>query len=349
MISNLHDPHLNTMLADADPVDIDALRHVITGAGAGAGAHCMRDAITAQPTRSFAGRHRRRLSVLAVAAVAAVATPLAMTALTPSSHDSAYAASAVHLAHHSPRFLLRAQGWRVSDLNQYSADEGETFFQSGKTTLDVEWDTPADAFTPGPGDMTSPQPVTIDGHRALVGRVPAPGARYYVAEWSTGGFGVRVRGPFPDRAAFLAVVQTLHRVDVPTWLAALPKTVVTPAGRKNTITAMLADIPQPPGFDPTTLDHSTLLLDRYQLGAHVTTAVGCGWLTLWLHGTAGERAAASTAMASSRHWAILREMAPQGGWSQSFWDVADNMNGTPLRGLAPGQTEAEILRNHLGC
>lgn len=179
--------------------------------------------------------------------------------------------------------------------------------------------------------------------------MPGSGPKVFAAIWSVGDQGIRARGQFDDRNTFVAVVQTLHRVSVSAFLAALPASVITPAGRKQAVDTMLADIPQPAGFDPSGLSTSTLLLDRYQLGARVTSAVSCSWLDVWLHGDAVQHLDASKAMQTSRHWAILREMAPEGGWSQGIWEVADNMNGEPLRGLAPGESEAVILKSHLDC
>lgn len=346
MTNELHDSELQALLLDADPVDVTSLRDIADSAGAVE----LRDAITREPGRATPLRRRPRLAVLAVAAAAAASIPLAVTLLVPSSsRDSAYAAQVVQFAQHSPKLLVAAHGWRVTDLNQTYVDTGEMTFRSGSQSIDIDWDTPASSFGPVRDEVTSAVPVTIDGHRALVGPVGGSGPTAFAALWSVGDQGIRVRGQFKDRNAFVAVAQTLHRVSVSTFLAALPTSVITPDGRKAAVDKMLADIPQPPGFDPSGVSTSTLLLDRYQLGAHVTSAVSCGWLDLWLHGNAAQHLDASKAMQTSRHWAILREMAPEGGWSQSIWEVADNMNGKPLRGLTPGETEAEILKNHLGC
>lgn len=346
MTSELQDSELQALLLDADPVDVTSLRDIANSEVAIE----LRQAITREPRSKTPMRRRQRLAAFAVAAVAAAAIPLAVTVLAPSSsRDSAYAARVVQFAQLSPKLLVAAPGWRVTDLNQSYEDTGEMTFKSGSQSIDIDWLTPADGFGGVREQVTSAVPVTIDGHRAKVGPVGRKSPKYFAALWSVGNQGIRVRGKFENQNAFVAVVQTLHRFSVATLLAALPTSVITPEGRKAAVDKMLADIPQAPEFDPSALSTSTLLLDRYQLGARVTSAVGCGWLGLWLHGNSDQRVDASKAMKTSRHWAILREMAPQGGWSQSIWEVADNMNGKPLKGLSPGQTEAEILKNHLGC
>ncbi len=351
MANELHDPELVAWLLDADPVDVSALRAVAATDAAAA----LRDDISRDGVLPVARRRRgKRFAVVAAAAVAAAVIFGLITLLAPPSvENSAYAAPAIQFARQSPRLLLAQPGWRVTDLNQEYSDQGEMTFSSGSRTLDIDWGTPANAFgqiTGKNGQILAGAPVAIDGHRALAGVMPgqaSTGPRYFSALWIVGDQGLRARGEFADLAQFEAVVQTLHRVSVSTLLAALPASVVTSAGRKATVAKMLADIPQPKGFSSSKLSDSTLLLDRYQLGANVTSAVSCSWLGQYLHGNPTQRSQASAAMATSRHWAILREMAPEGGFSQMIWETADNMNGVPMRGLAPGQSEAAILKNHL--
>jgi hypothetical protein len=352
MTNELHDPELITWLLDADPIDVSALRAVAASDAATA----LREDIRRDVVLPVARRRRgRRIAIVAIAGVAATVVAGVITLLAPSpAANSAYAAPAIHFARQSPRLLLADSGWTVTDLNQEYADQGEMTFASAGRTLDMEWNSPAASFfgpiTGRAGQIVTGSPLMVDGHHALAGAVPGQadtGPRYFAALWTVGHLGIEVRGKFANLVEFEAVVRTLHRVSVFTLLAALPPSVVTSTGRKATVAKMLADIPQPKGFSSSKLTDSSLLLDRYQLGAKVTSAVSCSWLGQWLHGNHAERLRASAAMATSRHWAILREMAPEGGWSQAIWEAADNMNGVPMRGLAPGESEASILKNHL--
>jgi hypothetical protein len=126
--------------------------------------------------------------------------------------------------------------------------------------------------------------------------------------------------------------------------------VIKAADRAPVVREMLTDIPLPDGFDPAPLETGTLA-DRYQLGAQVTAAVSCAWLDLWLDATErGDASAAdqaADALATSRDWAILQEMDPQGGWSSEVWAYADAVNSD---GLVHGEwTVRESYGNALGC
>jgi hypothetical protein len=62
------------------------------------------------------------------------------------------------------------------------------------------------------------------------------------------------------------------------WEPALPNSSIAPRERPAEVDRMLADIPQPPGFDAAPLRRSDAAVDRYQLGAKVAGSVACGWI-----------------------------------------------------------------------
>jgi hypothetical protein len=130
------------------------------------------------------------------------------------------------------------------------------------------------------------------------------------------------------RAAFDEVLPHIKRVDAKTFLAAMPPEIITPDRAAAAADRVLADIPLPPGFDKASL-RGLGANDSYQFGADVTKVVGCGWIGDWKHaratGDAAEVKRAVTAMTSSHHWAVLKQMESQGAWSQSFWEIADSM------------------------
>jgi len=132
-----------------------------------------------------------------------------------------------------------------------------------------------------------------------------------------------------SRPALLDVLGSLHRTDVETWLAALPRQVVEPLERPEVVDEMLADVPIPASVDIEALKEEATAGTRYQLGARVTGVVACGWLDQWAAAIdSGDSAAsneATDAMQTSRDWAILREMKEQGGWSQTVWQYAGEM------------------------
>jgi hypothetical protein len=165
---------------------------------------------------------------------------------------------------------------------------------------------------------------------------------------------VEIRGDVGSRQAYLDVIDSLKSVDVDTWLAAMPPSVVKPEDRSATIDSMLSDIPVPPGLNLDQIRNDPGVLDRYQLGAAVTGAVACGWLARWdaaqASGDEQEANQAVRAMDSSRHWAILHEMTKSGAWSPVLWQFADQLDhgrldrGNAASGLGCTQFTQQAVR-----
>jgi hypothetical protein len=127
---------------------------------------------------------------------------------------------------------------------------------------------------------------------------------------------VRVVGP--DALTFEQRLESLRRVDVKTWLTALPASVVRPPDRSAVVKQMLADIPLPRGFDVKKLEDGRAVNDRYQLGASVVKPVSCAWLNQFLDakasGDAPRAKQALDAMVGSAHWAVIEEMNRTGDY-----------------------------------
>lgn len=136
---------------------------------------------------------------------------------------------------------------------------------------------------------------------------------------------------------FYEVLGSIYATDVNTWLAALPPDVVRPTDRPEIVEQMLEGLPAHPDVDVEALKGEAGALDRYQLGAKVSGAVACAWLDQWAEGVrAGDQAAvdeATAAMADSREWPILREMADEGGWSQVVWEYSRDMRDGDRKAL----------------
>ncbi|HYP22270.1 MAG TPA: hypothetical protein VEV43_01745, partial [Actinomycetota bacterium] len=175
------------------------------------------------------------------------------------------------------------------------------------------------------------------------------GTTDFTALWIDGDLSLELRGVFENVHAYRAIARTLDRVDEETWLAALPADTVTPDERAAVVDEMLSDVHVHPDVDVDALKESATINDRYQLGARVTAAVACEWIEQWLEGNSPEKVKAAGAMAGSREWAILREMRPQGAWTEVIWEYADAMAGD---GQVPGgrpMTVVESYRDGLGC
>lgn len=110
----------------------------------------------------------------------------------------------------------------------------------------------------------------------------------------------------------------LWRVEVNTWLEAMPPEVVQPDALDATVERMLNGVPLPPDFDPSALHDPSPITDRYRLGTAVTGAVACGWLEEWV-AAARDRdltraCAAARGLGSARNWPVLLSMVREKGW-----------------------------------
>jgi len=153
-----------------------------------------------------------------------------------------------------------------------------------------------------------------------------------------------------DEPAFRSLLGSLTVVDREEWIASVPDTVVT--DRPAAVTEYLADIPLPAGFDATALQ-SGPEVDRYFVGADVVAAVTCAWIEQWVAAKADQDQAgidqAVDAMATSREWDILNEMATQGDFSVVVFEYADAIagDGTVVGGRV--LTVEESYRQAFGC
>ncbi|WIM99542.1 hypothetical protein ACTOB_003200 [Actinoplanes oblitus] len=257
---------------------------------------------------------------------------------------SRWTLAAVKAAEASPRLLIGEAGWEVTNVSGFAEDSGAITFRKGGATLDMNWYPAKDyqGYVDDRRDVSKPQPGKAG---------PLPGEVY---TYSAGDFALLLRpqgttfaelrtGGAWTRARFDEVTAGIKQVDVDTWLAALPPEIVTPAKAADAAAELLADIPLPPGFDKSVLTKLGTN-DRYQFGAGVTGKVGCAWIAEWQRaGKAGDSAArskAEAAMRGSHQWKILKSMEKDGGWSEVFWEVADQ--------VAAGKTPRGY-RDAIGC
>ncbi|HJQ44588.1 MAG TPA: hypothetical protein VJ831_15970 [Jatrophihabitantaceae bacterium] len=341
MTIHLDDQELDALLRASDPVDLDAVHRAVASTGAQALRHSISDA-TVRSRR----RRLRRPAVLVAAAIVAAAVPLALTFVSPSSNGRAYGAELVKFAENSPRLLVGADGWRVTRADEQDSHTGEMTFTSGSSQMDVFWVAGATSKETDKYDLKHVIDATIDGSKAWVGVYD--NSHEFEALWSVGDQAREARGVFTSPEDFLAVATTLHRVDVDTWLNAMPASVVSPENRAAVIGQMLSDVPKPPDFDVAKLLQGPGVSDRYQLGAHVIAAVSCAWIHQWAHGTPAERAEAAAAMAGSHNWAILNEMNSDGDYPEVVWEIADALNGKPLT-ITKGVSLEDWSKPALGC
>jgi hypothetical protein len=227
----------------------------------------------------------------------------------------------------NPLVLVDDPAWKVTRVDESAKDYGEMTFSDGRHSLDVHW-YPAEQYDSYFEDRAygnKQQSFTVLGREGTLFRygsstdfttmLPADGPTF-----------LEIRGDLGSRDAYVDLMDRLKQVDLETWAAALPSTVVDPATAEATIAEMLSDVPLPRGFDAGVLE-AGLFADHYQVGAEVTGAVACAWLDQWDDARKAEEPAvaeqAVTALQTSHQWAVLRQMDEQGDYPEVLWEIAD--------------------------
>jgi len=327
------------------------------------------EAITAEPRtpvrRAPRARRRRAARRVGVAAALAAAAAVALALLpsgsgpgesTPGAPARAWAAELVRFAEASPLVLLNAPDWKVDYADESSATEGELHFLLGdappRRHADLNWRAGSlDSWKRDRGHEAAVHTTApVLGVTADVYEYRAAGqfrdiSDYHdiTALWKDGGRVMEFRWAAPSMAAFKALLGNLRRVDTNTWLSAMPASVVKTADRGDVVTMMLRGIPLPPGFDKASIPGAELTKDRYQLGANVAGTVACTWIRIWSQARAAGDAAgverAIAAMATAKHWPVLRQMSREGAYPEVLEGYAaamrkGNWYGRPLEGDA---------------
>ncbi|HST82764.1 MAG TPA: hypothetical protein VLL08_13605 [Kineosporiaceae bacterium] len=280
--------------------------------------------------RASAPLRRRRRTLIGVAAVAAFAAAVAGPTIAFRGGNKVTVTpghSAPAAAGDSPRLLLDDPAWKITHVDQDSPAEGEIRFTNGKRALDVNWRSAADyqEFYDDRLDVSKPVPVTLLGRNGV--QFTYSPNDFAVILPPQGKNFLEIRGG-GNKAAFAAVTAKLKAVSLQEWYAGMPASVVTPDRSAAVAKEMLADVPLPAGFDPSTLsiDYAQ---DSYQYGAYAVGTVTCAWLKDYAsaraaHDEAG-MATVDKALKTSRNWKTLKTMAKQGGYSEVIWEYADKV------------------------
>lgn len=157
----------------------------------------------------------------------------------------------------------------------------------------------------------------------------SPGDREITSVWIEGGRVLEFRSSVPDMASFKHRLASLEKVDITTWLNAMPASVVKSADQPKTIREILSGIDLPPGFTAADVPDEGLTTDHYQLGAQVVSSVACTWFARWatarLEGNGAEVEESVDAMVEAKSWPILREMSREGAYPQVVESLAAAM------------------------
>jgi hypothetical protein len=306
---------------------------------------------SAPPTPRWLRRLPQAVATAAVIALALIIVqPFGRGGTTP----RAWAEAVVEAAENGPLLLVGESGWAVTRADIYGETEGEMRFRNGSTDVDLHWRDPAgfeDWVDERAHSADHQETLQVLGHEAQLFRYAGSGGDYTTL-FRDGRHVIEVRGRFDSLDAYKQMLASLERVDVDTWLSAMPESVIASSDRATTVRGMLRGLPLPEGFDAAALEEGRLR-DRYQLGAVVAGSVACAWLDQWVAATeAGDDAAAVEAVAAlqtSHDWSVLHEMKAQGYYPQVLWEYADAVagDGTIMGGRE--LTVAESYNQALGC
>ena len=288
------------------------------------------DAAGPRMSRPFFGFRWRRPALAATAVALAAVAVVVISSTLGGGGGSGFAEAAVQVAEANPRLLVTEPGWRVVRADQFEADQGEIAFSDGSHDLTMTW-YPASEYQSYYRDRNEVPSTQMEFANLGSSRTVRYGANDYATMLTPqGDIFIEIRADL-DAATYQQVVGSIEPTTVDNWLAAMPDSVVQPPDRASTVDAMAADMPIPPGLSLDSLRQEDGVLDRYQLGAKVSSTVACGWLDLWANGirTGDDTAVAqaTAAMGTSHNWAILQEIKSQGGYSQAVWEIADQMKG----------------------
>jgi hypothetical protein len=338
----MSDEQLDRMIRDADPYRPDLIAR-LDGADQTLLEEIMSDNVVELRSRSRARHGIAPRVTAAVAAAAAVAGVLTATAVLRNHSDDSqaaapatspsgaygYSAMVLQAAEQNPRLLIDESGWKANTVYGFTEDTGTIRFAKGDRELEMNW-YPAKMYDDRYANLrevSTPKPVTVDRRSGSMVTYSASDFGVLLKPYAGSIVELRTDGAW-NRADVDAILTKIVRVDVRTWLAALPDEIVSPAKAGQAATKLLAGVPLPPQFDRSALQNLGVN-DPYQFSAAATSLIGCGWINEWLRArkagdaTAAKRAA--DALHSSHQWKVLVDIENQGGWSQVFWDNADQV------------------------
>lgn len=296
--------------------------------------------------------HRRPTLLVMVAVAAAFVAAIAIPTFISHEGDKSgrkvtttYTSQARRIADANPRLLVDEPGWKITQVDAFTADEGDIRFTKGKADLEVNWRkaTMYRGYYVDRQHVSKAVPVQVFGAAGSMFTYSAHD--YTVILPAQGKVFLELRGQGLARPAFLDLLGALKQVDTDTWLAAMPGSVVKPGEESKVADQMLADIPLPPGFDNSKLP-SGGTSDYYQYGAAVTGKVVCSWIEEYRvsqgDGNKVGMKRAADALSTTHDWKVLNKMNAEGDWPEVVWEISDQIVAGKL--LPPLQ-----YQQGLGC
>lgn len=198
------------------------------------------------------------------------------------------------------------------------------------------------------------EPLTVAGQPAQAFKTEA---LFWVVIVTVPEGGIELRIPANDRAELDALVGAIHPVDLETFDAALPDTVVAPTERADVVTGMLEGVPVPDDFDSTAVvGDQTIYTDRTILATAVASDVACAWLddwfAVWENQDAIDLETILDALESAPNWPMLQGITPeQSGLPTALTELAGTLRdgGAVQTGAGPAPISRDAVANTLGC
>lgn len=266
----------------------------------------------------------------------------------------AYAAELVAVAEANERILIDDPAWKISQVDEFTKDSGDMTFSNGDKKFQVTW-YPASDYQSYFKDRTDGSvghaEVQVLGQRGTLFRYANENFDFAFMLPSKGPSFVETRADLGSEEAYREVLGKLKKVDVNTWLGAMPESVVKPEKVRAAVDGILAEVTVPKGFNKAPLYKETVIA-RYHLGVRVAGAASCAWLDQWTAATeSGDKAKAAEAvkaMQGSKSWKILKEMQAEGDYPDSIWTYADEIAGKVKPESKSGKP-ADGYQEGLGC
>jgi len=284
---------------------------------------------------------RRRL-IAPIAAAAALIGVLAVSAVVrherPETHEavrpapttsSQWSALILRAAEQNPRLLIQEPGWKITTVYGFTENTGTMRFTKGDRELEINWYPAAQyqGYYTHRLDVSKPEPGRVDGIDGSIFTYSASDFAIMLKPNDDTFAELRTGGKW-TRSAFDQELTKIKRVDVQTWLTAMPLEIVTPGRADEAAAKVLEGVPLPPKFDRSALN-AVGTNDPYQFGAAVAARVGCGWIVEWQRAKqAGDQAAskkAADALRGSHQWKFLQQMTKDGAYPTVFWETADQI------------------------
>lgn len=302
-------------------------------------------------SRADGGRGLKRM-VAAVAAAAVIAGIVVATrpAEQPPAPERGWEPALVAGAQESPRLLVTAPGWRLARADDFGTDGGDTEFENGRLWVSINWYR-GEFFDKYVKDRRRgaerSAEITVAGHDGFLFRQDNPPVVTFYALWFDGSYAVELRSDvITEESDFREIARSVESVDVDTWLAAMPESVVTPDERRQAIERIVADMEVPPNVDLEALADRQVVTESLEY--EVATVVVCGWIERWIDadraGDEAGRREAADAMAEGHNWAAV---ASNGMWAEYVAGVAEEMANE-----APGDGSGSVgdrFRRDIGC